>query len=77
MSEKTQITFMQVRLIRLATETWNLSLDRVAELFEKMDVFGYIESGYGIFHCEGDETILEEIAEFLARKGININEGVK
>ena len=76
MSEQTQITFMQIRLIRLAAETWNWSIDKVTALFDKMDVFEYIESGYGIFHCEGDETILEEITEFLERKGISIHEGI-
>ena len=37
-----------------------------------MNVFGYIEAGYGIFHCEGDDAILEDIQEFLQRKGIDI-----
>ena len=37
-----------------------------------MNVFGYIEAGYGIFHCEGDEAVLEDIDEFLARKGIDV-----
>lgn len=73
MDEKTQITFMQIRLIRLASEMWNLSLDRVVELFEQADVFDYIETSYGIFHCEGDEVILEDIREFLETKGVMID----
>ena len=40
---------------------------------KKADVLGYIEKGYGIFHCEGDEAVLEDIADFLDRKGIKIN----
>ena len=48
MSEKTEITFMQTRLIRLASEE-------------------------GIFHCEGDEAVLEDITEFLQGKGIEIS----
>lgn len=31
------------------------------------------EKGYGIFHCEGDEAVLEDIVEFLDGKGIKIN----
>lgn len=69
-SEKTEITFMQTRLIRLASEEWNLPIKKTVEIFEKVDVLGYIEKGYGIFHCEGDEAILEDITEFLHRKGI-------
>lgn len=73
MSEQAEITFMQTRLIRLASEEWHMSVERVVELFRKADVFDYIETGYGIFHCEGDEAVLEDIAEFLERKGISVN----
>lgn len=73
MGEKTEITFMQTRLIRLASEEWYLPIDKIVELFKSVDVFGYIEKCYGVFHCEGDEVILEDIAEFLRRKGMKIN----
>ena len=73
MSEKTEITFMQTRLIRLASEEWNLPIEKIIDLFKKVDIFGHIEKGYGIFHCEGDEAVLEDITEFLQRKGIKIN----
>lgn len=76
MNDKTEITFMQTRIIRLAAEEWHLSIDEVVGMFKKMKVFDYIEKGYGIFHCEGDEAVLEEIGEFLERKGINIYAGV-
>jgi len=51
MSEKNQIIFMQTRIIRLASEEWHLSVHEIIELFRKADVFGYIETCYGIFHC--------------------------
>lgn len=73
MSEKAEITFMQTRLIRLASEEWHLPIEKIVELFKRADVLGYIEKGYGIFHCEGDEVVLEDIIEFLERKGIKIN----
>ena len=73
MSEKEEITFMQTRLIRLASEEWHLSIEQIIDLFKKGDVLGYIEKGYGIFHCEGDEAVLEDITEFLDRKGIKID----
>ena len=62
MSEKTEITFMQTRLIRLVSE-------QIIHLFKEADVLGYIEKCYGIFHCEGDEAVLEDITEFLQRNG--------
>ena len=73
MSKKTEITFMQTRLIQLASEEWHLSVEQIINLFKKADILGYIEKGYGIFHCEGDEAVLEDIADFLDRKGIKIN----
>ncbi len=73
MSEKTEITFMQTRLIRLASEEWCLPIEKIVELFKRVDVLGYIEKGYGIFHCEGDEAVLDKITEFLEGKGIKIH----
>ena len=73
MSEKSEITFMQTRLIRLASEEWHLSVEQIIDLFKKADILGYIEKGYGIFHCEGDEAVLGDIAEFLDTKGVKVN----
>lgn len=73
MREKTEITFMQTRLIRLASEEWHLSVEQTIDLFKKASVFEYIEKCYGIFHCEGDEAVLEDIAEFLEGKGMKIS----
>ena len=64
MSEKTEITFMQTRLIRLASEEGHLLVEQIIHLFKAADVLGYIEKCYGIFHCEGDEAVLEDITEF-------------
>ena len=73
MSKETEITFMQTRLIRLASEEWHLPVEEVIHIFKENDVLGYIEIGYGIFHCEGDEAVLDDITDFLNRKGIKIN----
>jgi hypothetical protein len=75
MSEKTEITFMQTRLIRLASEEWHLPVEQIIHLFKEADVLGYIEKCYGIFHCEGDEAVLEDITEFLQGKGIELKDG--
>ena len=72
MSDKTEITFMQTRLIRLASEEWHLPVEQIIRLFKEADVLGYIEKCYGIFHCEGDEAVLEDIKEFMKEKGMEI-----
>ena len=73
MSEKSEIIFMQTRIIRLASEEWHIPIEKIIEIFDKVDVLGYIETGYGLFQCEGDEAVLEDITEFLERKGIKVN----
>lgn len=50
---------MQTRVIRLASEKWHLPMEEIVELIKNSDVLGYIENGYGIFHCEGDDAVLE------------------
>ena len=62
---------MQTRLIRLASEEWCLPIEKIVELFKRFNVLEYIEKGYGIFLCEGDETVLDDITEFLEEKKIN------
>ncbi|MDO4962301.1 MAG: DUF3791 domain-containing protein [Eubacteriales bacterium] len=75
MSEESQILFMQTRLIRLASEEWGMPLEKILYIFDKYGLPDYIEKGYGIFHCEGDEAVLEDITELLERKGMKINAG--
>lgn len=73
MSEKAEITFMQTRLIRLASEEWHLPIEKIIDLFKRVDGLRYIEKGYGIFRCEGDEAVLEDITEFLEGKGMKVH----
>ncbi|WP_373466483.1 DUF3791 domain-containing protein, partial [Acinetobacter soli] len=44
--------------------------------FKNKNVFSYIEKGYGVFHCEGDEVVLEDVGDFLMRKGIDVYAGI-
>ncbi len=69
MSERNQITHMQVRIARMATEKWRLSIGEVARLFERYQVFEYIRDCFGIFHTEGDEAVWEDIVPYLKAKG--------
>lgn len=73
MSDKEEILFMQTRLIRLAVEEWELSMDKVLSVFKQAKVLDYIEKTYGIFHCEGDMAVLQDIEEYLDAKGLKIH----
>ena len=69
MSERKQITHMQVRIVRMSTEKWNLSVAEVAKLFRQYQVFEYIRDCFGIFHVEGDEAVWEDIIPYLKNRG--------
>ena len=72
MEEKRQILFMQVRLLKMASEEFKLSLADTARLFKEYDVLRYIREYYGIFHTEGDRAIFDDIEEYLKIKGAKI-----
>lgn len=74
MNEKDEIRYMKVRLVRLASEEWNKSIEEVSDLFMINGVFDYINTGYGIFHVEGDLAVLEDIKGYLLNKGVSVND---
>ena len=69
MNEQQQILFMQIRILRMASERFNLSLKETAQLFKKCDVLKYIRECFGIFHVEGDEAVFDDIKDYLKIKG--------
>ena len=72
MNEQQQILFMQVRILRIAAQRFNLSLKEAALLFKKFEVLRYIREGFGIFHVEGDEAIFEDVKSYLKFKGASV-----
>ena len=69
MNERSQITYMQVRIVRMATEKLNLSVAEVARLFDQYQVFEFIRDCFDIFRCEGDAAIWEDVVPFLKTRG--------
>ena len=69
MTEKQQIIYMQVRIMRLASEAWNLTIETISEIFSKFDVLQYIKSCFGIFHVEGDDAIFDDVTAYLENRG--------
>ena len=72
MEEKRQILFMQIRILKMASENFGLSLADTARLFKKYDVLPYIRELYGLFHTEGDLAIFEDVKKYLKHKGANL-----
>lgn len=75
MSENQQITYMQARLVRLASEEWNMSIQAVVSLFTEFKVLQFIRECFGIFHVEGDYAVLDDIVEYLGNKGVKVGAG--
>lgn len=73
MSEKLEMIFMQVRLIRLASEEWGVSIQEAAAIFDEFDVFQFIDDCYGLFHTEGDRAVLNEIEVLIKNRGVDAN----
>lgn len=69
MDEQTQILYMQVRLVQLASEKWNMSIKKVNKLFKNNNVYKYISELWGLFHVESDYAVLNDIKEYLTHKG--------
>lgn len=73
MSEKTQIIFMQARLLRLASEEWHTTIQKANELFDKYGILRFIEECFDVFHMEGDAAVFDEIQTVLRSKGVDIH----
>ena len=70
MNERQQIIYMQTRMIRLASEMWDMSIETIVKLFTKYNVLKYIEECFDLFHMEGDQAILEDITAYLKNKEV-------
>jgi len=73
MSESSEIVFMQVRLLRLASEEWHMPIQKVNILFDKYSILKFIEDCYGVFHMEGDSAVFDEIKTLLKNKGVDVD----
>ena len=69
MNENQQILLMQIRLLRAVARKYSLSLKQAVEVFKSNDVLHFIREGFGIFHVEGDDAVLEDVEEYLRSKG--------
>lgn len=69
MSERSQMIHMLVRIARLASERWRMTLAQAATILGAFDAFGYISRNFGLFHMEGDEAVLDDVEEYLIAKG--------
>ena len=72
MERNRELLFLQTRLLRLASLRWGISLGECADIFQEYSVFDYIKDLYGIFHVQGDEADLLDVAEYLKNRGADV-----
>ena len=68
MNRNLQITYMQIRLLRLAAEEWQKTLTEANAIFSKNGVYDFICEYFDSFHIEGDFAILEEVEQYLVKR---------
>lgn len=76
MSQSSEIIFMQVRLLRLASEEWHMSIQMANTVFDKYSILTFIEDCYDVFHMEGDYAVFDEIQTLLKNKGVDVDAGI-
>lgn len=72
MGERQQITYMQARIVRLASLLWDMPINDAASIFMRGGALAYIERNFGLFHMEGDEAVLADVEAYLAHKGVHV-----
>ena len=69
MEKQQEVLFMQTRLFRALQARLNITMPQCADVFEKYHLMDYIDTCYGIFHVQGDEANLDDILDYLKKKG--------
>ncbi len=69
MSERSEISYMQARIARMATQKWNLPISEIGKIFAQYKVFQHIRDCYALYHVEGDEAIWEDLQPLFRNRG--------
>ena len=70
--EQSSISHMQCWIFRLAQRKWNKTPQEVASLFERFDIFSYIEECYDILHLSSYQHVLADVEAILERGGVAV-----
>lgn len=64
-----EILFMEMRLIGQFCKKYKLLSKDVNSLFNKFDIWKYLEECYDTLHMNGDDYILNDIEEIIVSRG--------
>ena len=68
MNKSEEMTYMKVRLFRLAQQRWEMSFKECGAFFKKNHIYDLVDQYYERFHVQGDEVNLDEIEEIIGMK---------
>ena len=69
MTKRSEITYMQARIARLASEKWGLSIRETGRMFAEYQVCQHIRDCFELYHTEGDEAVWEDMQPYFRYKG--------
>ena len=64
-----EVIYMEVRIFREFLDRFKMKASEAYSLFERNDIWGYIESCYDILHMNGDEYVLNDVQQILIKNG--------
>lgn len=67
-----EVLFFQTRIFRMFCSEINISPSEGDALFNKYDIWRYLEDAYDLLHLNSDEYALNEVLEVLKAKGANL-----
>lgn len=67
-----QLLYLQSSILLALHTHCGLSQKEVSNILKRVDLLGYIEKNYGIYHIEGIYSILDDIKRYLSEYNINI-----
>ena len=65
-----EITFMQIRIVRLFAQRFSLEVNEVNRIFNENKIYELIEDCYGVYHCGGDEIVYNDVLEIFRKNGV-------
>ncbi len=67
-----EIQEMKCFVFRIAQQRWQVSPEKCAEIFDRLDVYAFIQECYDILHLSGYECVVNDIEKMMAEEGIQV-----
>ncbi len=74
MAREDAVLHMQLMLIPILAEAWNLSYSELSVLFRKYDVLAYIDVCYEQYNSTGNQGIIDDLRDYIEMQGGTVEE---